>query len=234
MKRPSDPFEGATWPKQQCPSAELAQHIRDLCTADLRPRPQQGVMPRVIKSIALSGGLFAVLLAVGWQRHPPRQAIALALGGALVWGIVQASVVLVGFGRCPGKRVHRVLRWGLVIAVTSAFCLHLTLASDSRLAINAFVHHQPSIHHTVVCGVHAMIFGVLAIAALFAVWRHSDPFSPRLSGAVSGLAGGLVGAVALDMTCPHMEAWHLWIGHGLALVVLVALGWFAGRKWLAP
>jgi hypothetical protein len=44
----------------------------------------------------------------------------------------------------------------------------------------------------------------------------------------------LVGAVALDMTCPHLEAWHLWIGHGLTLLMLVAMGWYAGRRWLAP
>jgi hypothetical protein len=178
--------------------------------------------------------LFGVLLAIGWQRHPPHRAIALALGGALIWGIVQASVIFVGFGNSPGRRVHRALRWGMVFAVAAAFFLHVTLASDSTLPLGTFLGDAQAIRHTVVCGVHALIFGVLAIAALFVVWRRSDPFSPRLSGAVSGLAGGLVGAVALDMTCPHMEAWHLWLGHGLTLVMLVTLGWYAGRRWLAP
>jgi hypothetical protein len=230
----SDPFAGIDWPEQKSPSADVGVRIRQICTSDKRRFRPKGVSARVIRSIALSGVLFGILLAFGWQRHPPRQAIALALGGALVWGIAQASVIIVGFGRSTGKRVHRWLRWGVVLAVSGAFFLHLTLASDSTLPIRDFLTAPRSIHHTVVCGVHALIFGTLAIAALFFVWRRSDPFSPRLSGAVSGLAGGLVGAVALDMTCPHLEAWHLWIGHGLTLLALVAMGWYAGRRWLAP
>jgi hypothetical protein len=182
----------------------------------------------------LSGSLFGVLLVIGWQRHPPKRAVELALVGALIWGIVQASVILVGFGRSPGKRVHRTVRWGMVLAICVAFLAHVTLASESVLPLQHFLSDPGAIKHTVVCGVHALLFGALAIAALFVIWRRSDPFSPRLSGAVSGLAGGLVGAVALDITCPHMEAWHLWLGHGLTLFTLVVAGWYAGKRWLAP
>jgi hypothetical protein len=230
----SDPFAGLNWPEQKCPSEEVGDRIRQICTQNEPRSRSRAVSERIIRSIVLSGALFGVLLAIGWYRHPPRQAIVLALAGALVWGIAQACVIVVGFGRSPGKRLHRWLRWGAVLAVSIAFFAHLTLASDTTLPIRDFFTAPRSIHHTVVCGVHALVFGALAIAALFFVWRRSDPFSPRLSGAVSGLAGGLVGAVALDMTCPHLEAWHLWIGHGLTLLMLVAVGWYAGRRWLAP
>jgi hypothetical protein len=179
--------------------------------------------------------LFGVLLVFGWQRgHPPQRAIAVALTGALVWGVAQASVIVVGLGRAPGKRAHRWLRWAVVLAVPLAFFLHLTLASTVTLSVHDFLTAPRSIRHTAVCGIHALIFGAIAIVTLFVVWRRTDPFSPRLSSAVAGLAGGLVGAMAMDMTCPHMEAWHLWIGHGITLVALVVGGWFAGRRWLAP
>jgi hypothetical protein len=229
-----DPLIDLAWPEEPCPSATVSNAIHHICATDLRPAKSRNIVERVARSIALSGLLFAVLLAIGWQRHPPRHAVAVALAGALVWGIAQASVIIVGLGRVPGKRAHRWLRWTVVLAVPLAFFLHLTLASNVTLSIQDFVTAPRSIRHTVVCGVHAMIFGALSIVGLFFVWRRTDPFSPRLSGAVAGLAGGLVGAVALDMTCPHLEAWHLWIGHGLTLVALVMGGWYAGRRWLSP
>jgi len=230
----SDPLDNATWPEVTGPSDTVGNSIRQLCTKDLKPAKSPSVVSRILRSIALSGALFGVLLAIGWRRHPPQQAIMAAIAGALVWGIAQASVIVVGLGRAPGRRSHRFARWAVVVAVPLAFFVHLTIASDAMLPIREFVTAPHSIRHTLVCGVHALIFGILAIATLFVLWRKTDPFSPRLSGAVAGLAGGLVGAVALDMTCPHLEAWHLWIGHGLTLVMLVATGWYAGQRWLAP
>jgi hypothetical protein len=229
-----DPFQDSTWPEPAAPSAAVSAAIHQICTADLHPVKSRSIADRIVRSILLSGGLFAVLLALGWRLHPPQRAVAVALAGALVWGIAQASVIIVGLGRAPGKRAHRFIRWAVVFAVPMAFFVHLTLASDVTLSIQDFVTAPHSMRHTVVCGVHALLFGVMAMATLFTLWRRTDPFSPRLSGAVAGLAGGLVGAVALDMTCPHLEAWHLWIGHGLTLVALVLAGWYAGRRWLAP
>ena len=234
MTHEHDPFAGAAWPKQQCPSEEVAARIHNICARNHRPARLVTVGTRITRSIALSGLLFGVLLAFGWQRHPPTRAIAWALIGALIWGILQAAVILVGFGRSSGKRLHRVWRWGMVLTISTAFLLYLTLTSDSILPLRHFLSDSKAIRHTLSCGIHALLFGAMAIALLFVVWRKSDPFSPRLSGAVSGLAGGLVGSVALEMVCPHFEAWHLWIGHGLTLVMLVAFGWYAGRRWLAP
>ncbi len=229
-----DPLHDSAWPEPAAPSADVSAAIHRICTANLRPVKSRSIIDRIVRSILLSGGLFAVLLGLGWRLHPPHRAVAVALAGALVWGIAQASVIIVGLGRVPGRRAHRLIRWAVVFAVPLAFFIHLTLASDVTLPIQDFLTAPRSVRHTVVCGVHALIFGLMAMVTLFVLWRRTDPFSPRLSGAVAGLAGGLVGAVALDMTCPHLEAWHLWIGHGLTLIALVAAGWYAGRRWLAP
>jgi hypothetical protein len=118
--------------------------------------------------------------------------------------------------------------------VVGAFFVYLTLASTSMLSVGRFVHEPGSVRSTVVCGVHALLFGVFATVALLALWRRTDPFSPGLSGAIAGLGGGLVGGVALDMTCASLEAWHLWLGHGAMLAAVVAIGWLVGRRWLSP
>ena len=234
MTNSSRPLDDVAWPETEAPSEAVSASIRQLCTSNLKPTKSRNISGRIVRSIVLSGALFGLLLAIGWRRHPPQQAIAVALAGALVWGVAQASVIVVGLGGTPGKRAHRFVRWAVVVAVPLAFLIHLTIASDAILSIRDFMTAPRSLRHTFVCGVHAIVFGVIAIVTLFVMWRRTDPFSPRLSGAVAGLAGGLVGAVALDMTCPHLEAWHLWLGHGLTLVLLVVTGWYAGRRWLAP
>ena len=234
MSKSSDPLNDPNWPEPAAPSAAVSAAIHRICAADLRPIKSRSILDRIVRSILLSGGLFAVLLGLGWKLHPPRRAVAVALASSLVWGVAQASVIIVGLGRAPGRRAHRLIRWAVVFAVPFAFFVHLTVASDVTFSIQDFITTPRSLRHTVVCGAHALVFGSMAIATLFFMWRRTDPFSPRLSGAVAGLAGGLVGAVALDMTCPHLEAWHLWIGHGLTLLALVFAGWYAGRRWLAP
>ncbi|MGC4064349.1 MAG: NrsF family protein [Polyangiaceae bacterium] len=199
-----------------------------------RPRSRFGPDTASSSRLGFPGTLFALLLAIGWLRHPPHTAILVALFGALTWGLVQASVLFVGYGRPPGRRATRNLRWAMVLLVPALFIAHLCAASTSLLDFGDFLVATRSVRSTVVCGIHAILFGAMASAALFVLWRRTDPFSPRLTGALTGLAGGLVGAVALDMTCARLEAWHLWLGHGATLLMLVIGGWVAGRKWLAP
>jgi len=227
-------LDNLSWPAPRPPSAELSRSIAEHCQTGLKPSRPASVHTRVLVSIALSGILFGTLLVIGWRRHPPHTAVGIALLGALLWGVIQASVLIVGFGRPPGRRGSRLLRWGVVGIVPVVFFAHLTSAATNVLSLEQFFVVPRSLRSTVVCGVHSLLFGALASVALFALWRRSDPFSPRLTGAVTGLAGGLVGAIALDMTCPSLEAMHLWLGHGLTLVTLVVAGWFAGRRWLAP
>lgn len=227
-------MDSLPWPEAIEPPPALSSAIRAQCTSDLVPKTPPHPWRRLVRSIITSGVLFVTLLAVGWTRHPPESAIGLALVGAVVWGVVQGAVLFVGYGSPPGRRAKRIARWGFIGLVLASFVAHLSLAARTRLSIPEFASVHHSVRGTVVCGVHSLIFGLMAMSVLFYLWRRTDPFSPRLTGAVTGLAGGLVGAVALDMTCPTLEAWHLWLGHGLTLGLMVAAGWSLGRRWLAP
>lgn len=230
---PND-IDNLAWPSPAPPSAEVSESIRRACTEQLAPCRVLNLRKRVLVSIGTSTVLFALLLTVGWLRHPPRTAVVEALFGAFLWGLVQAAVLCVGLGRPPGRRCACWIRKATVFIVLSLFVAHLTLTSTSLLPFNEFFTVPRSLRSTVVCGIHSILFGGLAVTALFAIWRRTDPFRPRLTGAMMGLAGGLVGAVALDMTCTCYEAWHLWLGHGISLLLIVVGGWFAGGKWLSP
>ena len=227
-------LDSLPWPKAEAPSHELEESIRRACTEQLVPLRPLTPRRRTVWSVISSGTIFAVLLAIGWIRHPPESAVATALAGAAVWGLVQAAVLWIGVGRPPGRRSPRTFRWAAIAAVLVAFFVYLTVAATHALSPAEFLERPGSTRSTVVCGVHALVFGLLAAGVLLALWRGTDPFSPRLTGAVAGLGGGLVGGVALDMTCSSLEAWHLWLGHGLMLVLVVAAGWAVGRRWLSP
>jgi hypothetical protein len=222
------------WPTPSPPSAAVGESICRTCTKDLVPRKPPSSQRRVLTSIVVSGSLFALLLTLGWQRHPPKDAVLLALLGALVWGIIQASLLFLGHGRPPGRRGARGLRLAAVLAIPAIFVAHLTITSGSVLPFHDFLVFPRSLRSAAVCGVHSLLFGVGASAVLFLLWRRTDPFNPRLTGALTGLAGGLVGAVALDMVCTNDEAWHLWLGHGATLLAFAVGGWFAGRWWISP
>jgi hypothetical protein len=168
------------------------------------------------------------------MRHPPQEAVFIALLGAVAWGLIQTIVLFVSHGQLPDRRCSCKLRWATVMVVLGVFVAHLTINSTSILSFEQFLAVPRSLRGTVVCGIHALLFGALAYAALFVLWRRTDPFRPKLTGALTGLAGGLVGAVALDMTCACSEGWHLWLAHGATLVLLVVAGGLAGKRWLTP
>ncbi len=230
----SDKPDEFQWPKPSLPRACVGDAIRCTCTKELAPKAPHSATKRVMISIAASGSIFVLLLAVGWMRHPPKDAVYLALLGALAWGIAQALLLFLAVGKPPGQRFSKSLRWAALLAVPMVYVLHLLFSSGSVLSFHDFLVVPRSVHSTVVCGVHSILFGAAASIVLFVLWRRTDPFCPKLTGALTGLAGGMVGAVALDMTCANDEGWHLWLGHGLTLIVFVFGGWFAGRRWIAP
>ena len=227
-------LDSLPWPKSVAPPRGVEAHIRQACTKQLVPVRPMSARRRTVWSVISSGAMFAVLLAIGWMRHPPESAVTTALVGAVVWGCIQAAVLWAGMSRPPGRRLPRRLRWAVIAVVLAGFFLYLTVAATHVLSPKEFLDSPGSTRSTVVCGIHALVFGLLAAGVLMALWRGTDPFSPRLTGAVAGLGGGLVGGVALDMTCRSVEAWHLWLGHGLMLVLVVAAGWAVGRRWLSP
>jgi hypothetical protein len=230
----SDKPDEFQWPAPPPPPARVSEAIHCACTKDLRPRVPHSPTKRVLFSIATSGGIFALLLAVGWMRHPPKNAVYLALLGAFAWGIAQAIVLFLAVGKPPGRRFSKALRWTALLAVPAVYILYLVFLSGSVLSFQDFLVTPRSLRSTVVCGVHTLLFGGAASFVLFLLWRRTDPFCPKLTGALTGLAGGLVGAVALDLVCVSNEGWHLWLGHGLTLLAFVFGGWLAGRRWIAP
>lgn len=221
------------WPKTPDPCSRVSGDIRAKCTRELRPTRRLSTSTRLLLSLGLSAGVLALLSFLAHGASRPEGALRAALFGAAGWGIVQIAVLVLGLARPPGKRISRLARLALAVGVPVLFFGYLAFAAQHRLPAGEFLAHGNA-GYAVGCGLHALLFSSIAASGTLFVWRGTDPLTPGLSGALAGLVGGLGGAAAIGVACPSGETWHLWIGHGVTVVVLVVAGALVGRRWLAP
>jgi hypothetical protein len=228
-----DPLENLEWPEPPAPGSEVSLAIRKTCTRDLACAKGLKVTHRLLLSVAVSGGIVALLVALG-LRHPNTDggALRVALIGAAGWGVVHAAVLFFGLARPPGRRGARGLRIALAIGLPILFFAYLAVAATTRLPVDRFVHE--GLGRAGSCGIFSLLFGTVAAGGTLLLWRRTDPLTPGLSGAIAGLLGGLSSAVGIGVACPTHEGWHLWVTHGMTVVLFVFVGWVVGRRWLAP
>ena len=227
-----DPLADLPWPEPVEPREEVSRAICRACTKDLAPRRGLSIRTRLLFSVLVTA---AAILALGGTRLSPHESastIAFPLLGTVAWGLVQIVVLVVGLAAPAGKRSFYGVRWLIVGSVPLFFLGYLALVSVSRLPLHDFLHGQAG--GAVACAAHSLLSGALAMIGIFLLWRGTDPFTPGLTGALAGLAGGISGAVAIGLACPSDEAWHLWLGHGLVVALLTVSGGIAGRRWFSP
>jgi hypothetical protein len=156
----------------------------------------------------------------------------------LGWGFF-VSLLVVGVvlsPAMPGKRPDR----PRITLSLRRFLLGLILALLAMFFIESADEFSPGIHaparmaSTVKCAVHGLVRGGLGLGLLLGIWRRTDPFSPRLSAALLGLAAGLLGVLATTLACPNHEGWHLMFGHALVVALTAGLGFLLGERFLSP
>lgn len=149
--------------------------------------------------------------------------LSLSFVGLLLAGTVPMAEHRLGIG---GRRTI-VLALGLFLFVA------LALHADSYLSMAQFLDDD-SVRRATKCASHALLSGVVGAACLMFLWRRTDPFSPGVSGAFFGLAGGIMGALSVEILCAHREGLHLIVGHGASALILTGACMLLGRKWLSP
>jgi hypothetical protein len=228
-----DPLADLPWREPEAPRAEISQCIRRQCTGGLCARRGLSAAQRVGLSIGLSALVVALIAVITAGHEHAAGAWRAALFGAVGWGVVMLAVLLLGLARPAGWHLSRVVRLGLALALPIAFLAYLTASASVGIPLGEFVHAGGPAG-AVRCGGYALLFGGLATAAMLFIWRGTDPWNPGVSGALAGLVGGLTGAVAVGCACPTGSTWHLWLGHGTVVLLLLISGSLAGRRWLAP
>jgi hypothetical protein len=199
----------------------VSARIREHVAKDLRPA-------RGLSTLARLGGAALAAAAAASAGAMMSADAASAPLGALV--IVVASVAMIaaatGFSMARASVPKR-----LVLALLPALAFYAVVLAARMLHV-----HEPGAASdaAVVCLVRGAMLAALPLAVLIVLWRRSDPFTPRLSGALLGGWAGLSGAVALTLACPSEDFWHVALGHGGALLGGAVLGAVLAPRWIRP
>ena len=226
-----DPIEDLKLAERHLPSAAVTERIRKACTRDLKPERAHSLRMRwVLTALGTTGGLLLVLgLTPNAMAKLPEE-LETAAYGFLGWGIVLCLVLFVGVAKPPGKRLGGRARLGIATLVPLLFLSYLGFVASERAPLGQALGDSG----TLACGLYALFSSAVVAAGVMLPWRRTDPFNPGLTGALLGLGAGLAAALAVGVVCPCREGWHLWLSHGVALVVVTGLGAWVGRRWLAP
>lgn len=232
MSPPDDLLEHADWPGGVQPRAEVTAAIRRDCSVGLEKGGRcLSATQRLVRSLALGAVALGALVVMGGSGRPDGLA-GTGVSGLVGWMAVVATVLIVGLWAPVGHRSSRWLRFALLAILPASFAAYLALIAREWIPLSEFgpAHQERAAD----CGLHAVAVSAFITAAMMLVWRRTDPYSPGLSGALVGLAGGLIGALGVGAVCPTHDAWHLLLSHGTLVVVLSAAGWLVGRRSLAP
>ena len=87
-------------------------------------------------------------------------------------------------------------------------------------------------HNAVHCLTLVPLMALAPLAGLFLALKQAAPSDPRRAGAAAGFASAGLAATLYAMNCPDNSPFFLAVWYMLATMIVVALGWFAGGRWL--
>ena len=229
MSAEMDPFDSLEFRRDVQPGDAVSARIRHACTTNLTPARCVSPKNRLLVTalVALAG--LSALIATGLHDNHDLGSES-ARYGTLGWVCVLFSVLGLGVARPPGKRVRWQARMLVALLVPLSFLVYLALGASETLPVDRALGNEG----TVGCGLFTLLTSAVVSLGIMLPWRRTDPVSPGLTGALLGLGGGLVAAIAIGVVCPCREGWHLWLAHGASLVTVVLIGAWVGRRWLAP
>lgn len=216
------------------PCSKVSAKIRAECTRDLCPSKNLSIRARLFISVLFSMGLMGALVLLFGHHAEPPVALRTALWGAVGWGVVMLSVLVVGFAKPPGKRGAVRLRMALAFGLPVLFFGYLLVSGQPGASLQQFLGHGESTWRATECGFFSLAIGGLSSAGVLFAWRRTDPLTPRLSGALAGLVGGLGAALAVGLACPTTDKLHLLFSHGIVVLAFTALGALIGRRVMTP
>jgi len=234
MTLPSpDPLADLPWPKPEAPGDAVSAKICGACTKNLCSKRGMSAATRLSLCVVASSLVAAVGYWFGLRHHRAELGLRMGAYGALAWALLQAGVLFLGFAPRRGVLGSRSLRIALVALMPLLFLGYLSYAAWTYVPFEQFSQGARA-EHAVRCGLGALCFGAVVGGSVLLAWRGTDPVTPRLSGTLAGLVGGVGGALAVGIGCPSHEAWHLWTAHGLIVLALGLMGFAAGRRLLSP
>jgi hypothetical protein len=218
------PLDEAEPGPSSMPPADMSARIRELVARDMAP--QRGPSPLA----RIAAGSVAAAIAVGIGAMMGRDlARAPANVLAVVMATLAAIVVATGLGVARKRPAPLAARVTLALLPPLAFAAIVLVsgwASPSGMALGADALGA--------CLTRGAMLAALPLVVAVVAWRRTDPFTPRLTGAMLGGWAGLAGAVGVTLGCPSSDVWHIAIAHGGAVVGGALIGAVVARRFLRP
>jgi hypothetical protein len=208
------------------PSSETRDAIRRAVKDDLKPVRALSMQARALLALAVAVLASVVGFALFGGLADAAASAPLRIGLVVV-SLSTVAMVVAFTPRAVGQ-ASRNLKIASIAAVGLGWTAYLALHCESgRLACAL---EGPAFG----CAFRGLVIGVLGGAGLFWLWRKTDPWTPRLSGALVGGAAGCIAAATVTMLCGGLSAGHLIVGHWLVVPILAIMGALAARRVLAP
>jgi hypothetical protein len=212
------------------PSEDLKLRLLREVASNPRPaRPSESKRATWLVGVALAMSL-AVYVVFGGMRltgRPTSLALGTTAGTALIAALTLFAVV--GRGRAM---VGRASSWLVAIALVSPLALFVWKIFWSVQYEGALDRWPARVGFR--CLGLSMALGAFPLAAFLTIRRGTDPVHPGRAGMAIGVGLGLGVATLVDAWCPVAYVPHLLLGHILPLALLGAIGFFVGKKVLAP
>jgi hypothetical protein len=216
-------------PIPEGPSAATSDAIRKAVHDDMCPVKRRSLGHRMFFVLAagLATGVLVVVSFGGFGLTGVSRHVAATIVCSLLAGL--AALALGGsftprIQALPPKSTRMLLLATLVVT----WSLYLVAGvADQALATALSAS-------SVGCGLRSTLAGAIGAAAFLWIWRKTDPWTPRLSGALIGACAGAIASAGVGIPCPPAHGGHMVVGHWLAVPVLALLGALVAPRVLSP
>jgi hypothetical protein len=211
------------------PSEATRDAIRRAVMADLEPGEVLSVKRRA--AYVFAAGVASAALVVVSYGAAGVHGLAKHVVATVVAGVVAALAALaIGGSFTPSMqaRLGRSSRGLFVASLIVAWTLYVFSGMTDQALGTAFA--GPALG----CGLRSMLAGLLGCGAFMFIWRRTDPWTPRISGALIGGCAGTIASAGVGIPCAAEHGGHLLIGHWLAVPLLALFGALVARRVLAP
>jgi len=209
------------------PPPEVSARVRAEVAAGLLPKRGALAISRWFLGI---GAVALTFIAAAATNHGPSGDFSRSLPLLITGMLMVAGATLVALARPRGAPASVQTRIIVALLAPAGFAAVVGLSQTAIPLVDRGVAEGS----TSACLVRGAVLALLPLAAFGLLWRRTDPFTPRLTGALIGAWAGLTAAVGLTVSCPTDSAAHVAVGHGGALLAGALLGVWIGRRVLSP
>ena len=197
--------------------------------ADTTPlaSPEARLVRSLLPSMAI--GIVAVFLL--WQARPDLSAALLSVPVTKTVGplILALAAMWLARGLCYPEaraRAEKALLGTMIVAIAV-----LAIAAFWSGGVSGTILAL-STTNTVTCLLSVPVLAALPLASVIYAMRAGAPVDPVRAGADSGLVAGSVSAAIYSLHCPVDSLLFVLPAYGVSILIVVAAGAYAGKRWL--